>query len=127
MIRPNLHAYLLALTGLVPLPAAASSNAPGTPLWFCETLEQSQSTAHFAACKPNDWSKADGQSTIQATQALTQQCLDLIMAGEADKRLEKTQNTLDNLIGTSLQDPALEDLQIPLALPPETNAKANRG
>jgi DNA recombination protein RmuC len=46
---------------------------------------------------------------------------------EADKRLEKAQNTLDNLIGTSLQDPALEDLQIPLALPPETNAKPNRG
>jgi len=44
--------------------------------------------------------------------------------GEADKRLEKTQTTLDNLIGTSLQDPALEDLQIPLALP-AANTKDN--
>jgi DNA recombination protein RmuC len=44
---------------------------------------------------------------------------------EADKRLEKTQTTLDNLIGNSLQDPLLEDLQIPLALPsPETKAKS---
>jgi DNA recombination protein RmuC len=46
--------------------------------------------------------------------------------GEADKRLERTQNTLENLVGTSLQDPALEDLQIPLALS-EQNAKTNRG
>jgi len=43
---------------------------------------------------------------------------------EADKRLEKTQSTLDNLIGNSLQDPLLEDLQIPLALP-SPNAKTN--
>lgn len=42
---------------------------------------------------------------------------------EADKRLEKTQSTLDSLIGSSLQDPAVEDLQLPLALPSETTIK----
>lgn len=44
---------------------------------------------------------------------------------EADKRLEKTQSTLDNLLGTSLRDPLLEELQIPLALPTETDEKGN--
>jgi DNA recombination protein RmuC len=41
--------------------------------------------------------------------------------GDADRRLEKTQNTLENLMGTSLQDPLLEDVQLSL-LPPEAKA-----
>ena len=43
---------------------------------------------------------------------------------EADKRLEKTQNTLDNLIGAGATDASLEDGQGVLALPAETNAKS---
>lgn len=44
--------------------------------------------------------------------------------GEADKRLEKTQNTLDNLIGAGATDASLEDSQGDLALPAETSAKS---
>jgi len=43
---------------------------------------------------------------------------------EADKRLEKTQNTLDNLIGAGAADAALENGQGVLALPAETSAKS---
>jgi DNA recombination protein RmuC len=43
--------------------------------------------------------------------------------GEADKRLEKTQNTLDSLIGTSAADASLENGQGTLALPAATGAK----
>src|SRR5580692_7474577 len=39
--------------------------------------------------------------------------------GEADKRLEKTQNTLDSLVGTSAADASLENSQGALALPAE--------
>jgi DNA recombination protein RmuC len=45
--------------------------------------------------------------------------------GEADKRLEKTQNTLDSLVGTSASDAALENDQGTLALPAETRAKTS--
>jgi DNA recombination protein RmuC len=44
--------------------------------------------------------------------------------GEADKRLEKTQNTLDNLIGAGATDASLEDGPDALALPAETSAKS---
>jgi len=43
--------------------------------------------------------------------------------GEADKRLEKTQNTLDSLVGTSAEDASLENGQGTLALPAATGAK----
>jgi DNA recombination protein RmuC len=45
--------------------------------------------------------------------------------GEADKRLEKTQNTLDSLVGTSAADASLENGQGALALPAEAGAKTN--
>jgi DNA recombination protein RmuC len=45
--------------------------------------------------------------------------------GEADKRLEKTQNTLDSLVGTSAADASLENGQGTLALPAEASAKTN--
>jgi DNA recombination protein RmuC len=45
--------------------------------------------------------------------------------GEADKRLEKTQNTLDSLVGTSAADASLENGQGTLALPAETSAKTS--
>jgi DNA recombination protein RmuC len=44
--------------------------------------------------------------------------------GEADKRLEKTQNTLDNLIGAGATDASLENGVGALALPAETSAKS---
>ncbi|MFI5093277.1 MAG: DNA recombination protein RmuC [Candidatus Acidiferrum sp.] len=44
---------------------------------------------------------------------------------EADKRLEKTQNTLDSLIGTSAAERLLENGQGALALPAETSAKTS--
>ena len=44
--------------------------------------------------------------------------------GEADKRLEKTQNTLDSLIGTSAEEASLKNGQGALALPAETDAKS---
>ena len=43
--------------------------------------------------------------------------------GEADKRLEKTQSTLDSLVGTSAADASLENGQGTLALPAATGAK----
>jgi DNA recombination protein RmuC len=43
--------------------------------------------------------------------------------GEADKRLEKTQNTLDSLVGTSAADASLENGQGTLALPAATGPK----
>src|SRR5271168_2799760 len=43
--------------------------------------------------------------------------------GEADKRIEKTQNTLHSLVGTSAADASLENGQGTLALPVETGAK----
>ncbi len=43
--------------------------------------------------------------------------------GEADKRLEKTQSTLDSLIGAGAADGALENGKGTLALPAETEAK----
>jgi DNA recombination protein RmuC len=43
--------------------------------------------------------------------------------GEADKRLEKTQNTLDSLVGTSAADAPLENGQGTLALPAASGAK----
>ena len=43
--------------------------------------------------------------------------------GEADKRLEKTQNTLDSLIGTSAAEGSLENGQPTAALPAQTSAK----
>jgi DNA recombination protein RmuC len=43
--------------------------------------------------------------------------------GEADKRLEKTQNTLDSLVGTSAAERSLENGQGTLALPAATGAK----
>jgi DNA recombination protein RmuC len=43
--------------------------------------------------------------------------------GEADKRLEKTQSTLDSLVGTSAADASLENGQGALALPSVTSAK----
>jgi DNA recombination protein RmuC len=43
--------------------------------------------------------------------------------GEADKRLEKTQNTLDSLIGNGPPDAALDNGQGTLALSVETSAK----
>jgi DNA recombination protein RmuC len=45
--------------------------------------------------------------------------------GEADKRLEKTQNTLDSLIGNGPPDAALDNGQGPLALSVETSAKTS--
>jgi DNA recombination protein RmuC len=45
--------------------------------------------------------------------------------GEADKRLEKTQNTLDSLIGTGSEDTSIENGQGKLALPAETSAKTS--
>jgi DNA recombination protein RmuC len=45
--------------------------------------------------------------------------------GEADKRLEKTQNTLDSLVGTSAADASLENGQGTLALPAEASAKTS--
>jgi DNA recombination protein RmuC len=45
--------------------------------------------------------------------------------GEADKRLEKTQNTLDSLVGTSAADASLENGQGTLALPAEAGAKTS--
>jgi DNA recombination protein RmuC len=43
--------------------------------------------------------------------------------GEADKRLEKTQSTLDSLVGTSAADASLENGQGTLALPAASGAK----
>ena len=43
--------------------------------------------------------------------------------GEADKRFEKAQNTLEGMLGTGTQDAALEDVQGSLALPAEASAK----
>jgi DNA recombination protein RmuC len=43
---------------------------------------------------------------------------------EADKRLEKTQNTLDNLIGAGATDASLGNGEGALALPAETSAKS---
>lgn len=45
--------------------------------------------------------------------------------GEADKRLEKTQNTLDSLIGMSEAEASLENGQGTLALPAESSAKTS--
>jgi DNA recombination protein RmuC len=45
--------------------------------------------------------------------------------GEADKRLEKTQSTLEALIGTSSADASLENGRASLALPAETSAKTS--
>jgi DNA recombination protein RmuC len=45
--------------------------------------------------------------------------------GEAEKRLEKTQNTLDSLVGTSAADASLENGQGPLELPAETSASTS--
>src|ERR1700730_5911547 len=45
--------------------------------------------------------------------------------GEADKRLEKTQNTLDSLVGTSAADASIENGQDTLELPAETSAKTS--
>jgi len=42
---------------------------------------------------------------------------------EADKKLEKTQSTLDALIGAGVAEPALEDVNKTIALPVETSAK----
>jgi DNA recombination protein RmuC len=44
---------------------------------------------------------------------------------DADKRLEKTQNTLDSLVGSSAADASLENGQDTLALPAETSAKTS--
>jgi DNA recombination protein RmuC len=44
---------------------------------------------------------------------------------DADKRLEKTQNALDSLVGTSAADVSLESGQGTLALPAETSAKTS--
>jgi DNA recombination protein RmuC len=44
---------------------------------------------------------------------------------EADKKLEKTQNTMDSLIGTSAEEASLENGQGTLALPAETSAKTS--
>lgn len=43
---------------------------------------------------------------------------------DADRRLEKTQNTLDNLLGTSSTQAALE-VQGTVALPIDSTAKPN--
>ncbi len=43
---------------------------------------------------------------------------------DADKKLEKTQNTLDSLIGTGMAEASLENVQATLALPAETIAKS---
>jgi DNA recombination protein RmuC len=43
---------------------------------------------------------------------------------DADKKLEKTQNTLDSLIGTGMAEASLENAKATLALPAETNAKS---
>jgi DNA recombination protein RmuC len=43
---------------------------------------------------------------------------------DADKKLEKTQNTLDSLIGTGMAEASLENAQATLALPAETIAKS---
>jgi DNA recombination protein RmuC len=43
--------------------------------------------------------------------------------GEADKRLEKTQNTLDSLVGTSAADASIENGEGTLELPAETSTK----
>jgi DNA recombination protein RmuC len=43
---------------------------------------------------------------------------------DADKKLEKTQNTLDSLIGTGMAEASLENAQAKLALPAETIAKS---
>jgi DNA recombination protein RmuC len=45
--------------------------------------------------------------------------------GEADKRLEKTQNTLDSLVGTSAADASIENGLGTLELPAETSAKTS--
>jgi DNA recombination protein RmuC len=45
--------------------------------------------------------------------------------GEADKRLEKTQNTLDSLVGTSAADASIEKGQGALELPAEASAKTS--
>jgi DNA recombination protein RmuC len=45
--------------------------------------------------------------------------------GEADKRLEKTRNTLDSLVGTSAADASLENGQGTLALPTHASAKTS--
>jgi len=45
--------------------------------------------------------------------------------GEADKRLEKTQITLDSLVGTSAADASIENGQSTLELPAETSAKTS--
>jgi DNA recombination protein RmuC len=45
--------------------------------------------------------------------------------GEADKRLEKTQITLDSLVGTSAADASIENGQGTLELPAETSAKTS--
>jgi DNA recombination protein RmuC len=43
---------------------------------------------------------------------------------DADKKLEKTQNTLDSLIGTGMPEASLENAQATLALSAETSAKS---
>ncbi len=45
--------------------------------------------------------------------------------GEADKRLEKTQSSLDSLIGAGETEPSLENGQGTLALPAQTSAKTS--
>jgi DNA anti-recombination protein RmuC len=45
--------------------------------------------------------------------------------GEADKRLEKTQNTLDSLVGTSAADASIEKGQDTPELPAETSVKTS--
>ncbi|MGB2672520.1 MAG: hypothetical protein WAO11_17570, partial [Candidatus Acidiferrum sp.] len=44
---------------------------------------------------------------------------------EADKKLEKTQNTLNTLISVGTTDASLENGQGTLALPAETSAKTS--
>ncbi len=44
---------------------------------------------------------------------------------DADKRLEKTQNTLDSLVGSSADEASIENGQGTLALPVETRAKTS--
>jgi hypothetical protein len=43
--------------------------------------------------------------------------------GESDKLFEKAQNTLETMLGDGLPDPALENAQGTLALPPEASIK----
>jgi DNA anti-recombination protein RmuC len=44
---------------------------------------------------------------------------------DADKKLEKTQNTLDTLIGAGIADAALANDEATIALPAETSAKTS--